>query len=280
MSINNLLPLFLLLITFISFSSPLTTSPGLWHHHHHSNHHTYKCTTGDCQNGQHAIHHDQHGKYVGHYKHGQIISGRGIHTHHKKGDYYRGHFQEGKYHGIGVLHRGSTTYHGKYSNGILSGPVTTTLRNGTRWSSHYHNSTPWSGQTRWPWCIDQSRKDCLEHSVYIGHWKRGQPNGYGIVFNGTHRYDGHFVNGRFNGHGILHIKNILRYDGDFQIGMKHGTGILYDLIKHEKYSGEFQNDFKHGYGYTKIPGYLYGFYIYKNYWIRDQKMKNLPHNEL
>ena len=33
-------------------------------------------------------------------------------------------------------------------------------------------------------------------------------------------------------------------------------------------------------GNTKIPGYLYGFYIYKNYWIRDQKMRNLPHNEL
>jgi hypothetical protein len=280
--------LLVLLLTNFLFQSNHSkkTSPGSWHEHHRasfssSSHRLYHptCSKGNCTHGQSTLHHHLHGPHAAFYHDGRIMSGRGIHNI-SHNHYYRGHFQNNTYHGLGVMHRGRTTYHGRYHKGVLSGPVTTTLRNGTVWRSHFHNSIPWSGKTRWPWCIDDTRIDCLDHGVYLGHWWMGKPNGFGIFINGTVRYEGGFIDGTFTGHGILMIENQYRYDGYFQMGEKHGNGVMYDLHKHVKFWGEFRENEKHGIGFTRWPGFLYGFNVRKNMWRNGIQKIDLPHSEL
>ena len=214
-----------LLLTILQSTHSKKTSPGSWHEYHHalfqlpqfnssstsaspSSGRLYHptCIKGNCLHGQSTLHHHLHGPHAAFYHDGLIISGRGIHNI-SHNHYYRGEFLNNTYHGLGVVHRGRTTYHGRYHKGVLSGPVTTTLRNGTVWRSHFHNSIPWSGKTRWPWCIDKTRLDCLDHGVYLGHWWMGKPNGFGIWINGTVRYEGSFIDGTFTGHGVLMVKN-------------------------------------------------------------------------
>ena len=261
--------------------SSATTSPGSWHHHHVGHKHAaHDCTAGDCINGASTKHFHRFGPYQGHYQDGHIVTGRGVDLLDRGGHFYRGHFKDSKWHGLGVLHKGTTTYHGRWSNGVLSGPVETTLRNGTVWLAHFSkNSTPWIGQTRWPWCVDATVVNCLDHGMYLGRWFRGQPNGFGIFANGTHRYEGDWASGTFAGHGIYQTTSF-RYDGNFQLGEMHGEGVYYDLVAHTKFSGEFQHGKREGVGFLKTPGFLWGFQIKKNIWRNGTQMMDLPHDEL
>ena len=277
-----ILVLFIYLPNVITTSS--TTSPVSFHSHHLAPNNNHETITNEIiknkTNGTSTILLQQHGSHHGTYKSGQIIAGRGIHLHERNGHFYRGHFENSKYHGIGVLHKGSTTYHGRWFNGSFGGPVTTTLRNGTVWSSHFHDSKPWNGKTRWEWCIDTTAVDCLDHSTYFGKWFRGQPSGDGVFTNGTWRYEGHFLNGMFAGHGTLLVENKYRYDGEFEMGEMHGQGVYWDLKRHSKFWGAFASGRKEGIGYTKTPGFLYGFVIEKNIWRDGIQKMALPHNEL
>ena len=256
------------------------TSPGSWHHHNIGHEHaSHDCIVGDCHDGPSTVDLDLHGPHSGEYLSGKIVSGRGVHKL-NRGHFYRGNFENSKWHGVGVLHRGSTTYHGRWHHDNLNGPVTTTLRNGSIWTSHFHNSAPWNGKTRWAWCIDDSRSDCLEHGTYLGEWLRGRPNGLGIFTNGTLRYEGHWTDGSFANLGVIMVENKYRYDGQFSMGMMHGEGIYWDLVKHTKYWGSFVDGKRDGIGYLKTPGFLFGFNIVKNIWRNGVQKANLPHREL
>ena len=271
------------LLLVVAASATSEHLPGAFHKHHasrlepHKRHsHTF-CIEGDCAEGQGRISTPYHGAFHGTYYRGKIWSGRGVQNI-TDTEHYRGAFAKGKPHGIGVLHKfsGSTKYYGRFVQNTLIGPVTTVLRNGSRWHSRWKNGVPISGRTRWEWPASS------EHGIYMGAWKNGKPAGYGVWLNGTDRYEGTFQDGEFSGSGMLMTSRNggVRYDGKFLDGVFHGWGTLLEP-NHHRYDGTFKHGKRHGVGYTRKPGFLWGTYIVKDVWRKGKIIRNdLPHSEL
>jgi len=60
---------------------------------------------------------------------------------------------------------------------------------------------------------------------YIGEWKKGQMNGFGIFnYPDGKSYKGYFEKDKKNGFGIYSGKNILRYEGKYKKGKQYGIG--------------------------------------------------------
>ena len=144
-------------------------------------------------------------------------------------------------------------------------------------------------------------------SKYIGKWKKGKKNGFGIYIssNEQYSYEGEWQNDLKNGIGIIkdhdeissaifsndnlvkkeikidipdgekiHIySNGYKYDGNFKDGFKHGKGILISGDNNEKYTGEWKYGFKHGEGSLalyKSHSHL-PYIFYDGEWKYDQK---------
>ena len=263
---------------------PSKTSPGAFHKHRaralpaHQRHSHAECIAGDCRDGKSSIRTKYHGEYHAEYRDGAVWTGRGLSV--SETEHYRGHFESGQRHGVGVLHRfsGSTRYYGRFVHGIPIGPVVTVLRNGTRWISRFLNGVPNSGKTKWEWPKDS------EHGVYMGEWRAGAPSGFGVWINGTDRYEGFFREGKFHGFGIWMTSRSggVRYDGNFFEGLFSGHGILLEP-GHRRYDGSFERGMRHGIGMSRTPGAFWGTIIEKHVWNNGVIMPdymNLPHSEL
>ena len=60
---------------------------------------------------------------------------------------------------------------------------------------------------------------------YIGEWKKGQMNGFGIFnYPDGKSYKGYFEKDKKNGFGIYSGKNNLRYEGKYKKGKQYGIG--------------------------------------------------------
>ena len=220
-----------------------------------------------------------HGEFHAEYRNGKVWSGRGVHAI-SDTEHYRGYFEDGQRHGVGVLHRfsGSTRYYGRFVFGSAVGPIVTVLRNGTRWHSRWLEGVPNSGKTKWEWPKDS------EHGVYMGQWRQGSPAGFGIWLNGTDRYEGTFKEGKFHGFGIWMTSRNggVRYDGIFSEGLFDGRGTLLEP-GHNRYDGSFKRGLRHGIGFSRAPGMFWGTTIAKHVWKEGEilpKWRDLPHDEM
>lgn len=104
-------------------------------------------------------------------------------------------------------------------------------------------------------------------TVYVGNWKYGKKDGFGIVkkFN-TVQYEGFWKEGRMNGEGKLYKNGHLHFDGNFKNNEKHGYGVLYSSCGKVIYEGEWKKDKKDGYGKEDS-----GWDIYKGQWKNDMR---------
>lgn len=102
---------------------------------------------------------------------------------------------------------------------------------------------------------------------YIGEWKHGLRNGYGVyTFESGNKYEGEWEYGLRYGYGIFTYADGNRYEGEFKNEMCHGYGI-YTWANGNRYEGEFRNGYAHGYGilYDKD-----GSEIQKGYWANNK----------
>jgi len=119
---------------------------------------------------------------------------------------------------------------------------------------------------------------------YIGKWKKGNQNGFGIYINSKNKTSsviynkGKLIKQTFkidieDGKHIYEYTNGYKYDGNFVNGFKHGEGTLISGDNNEKFVGEFKNGFKHGEG--KLALYKFGnhlpYLFYDGEWKYDQK---------
>ena len=87
---------------------------------------------------------------------------------------------------------------------------------------------------------------------YIGHWTRGNMDGYGILYNadGTIAYQGDFKNGAIEGNGIYYLPGGHYYIGGFQKNKMNGYGALH-YNNGNSWEGEFKDHKKNGIGLLK-----------------------------
>ena len=87
---------------------------------------------------------------------------------------------------------------------------------------------------------------------YIGHWTRGNMDGYGILYNadGTIAYQGDFKNGAIEGNGIYYLPGGHYYIGGFKNNKMNGYGALH-YNNGNSYEGEFKDHKKNGIGLLK-----------------------------
>jgi hypothetical protein len=88
---------------------------------------------------------------------------------------------------------------------------------------------------------------------YLGEFKNGQQNGYGVWKKNQKKADGEvhegiFVNGNKNGIGITKFSNGNFYKGHFYQNQRQGYGEMHWLTKKCSYRGEWANGLQHGLG--------------------------------
>ena len=86
-----------------------------------------------------------------------------------------------------------------------------------------------------------------EESQYIGGWRGGCREGYGIYYSDGNKYEGQWKNDKRNGFGISYLHDGNKYKGEWKNNLYNGYGICYFSDGH-KYEGEWKNGKYEGYG--------------------------------
>lgn len=96
--------------------------------------------------------------------------------------------------------------------------------------------------------IEAKKKKYPNGDYYEGEWKKGAPNGKGVMtYANGNRYVGQWNFGVIEGQGIMAYKNGDCYDGYWEKGEPNGTGTMKYAIGNI-YEGEWYNDMCHGTG--------------------------------
>ena len=98
---------------------------------------------------------------------------------------------------------------------------------------------------------------------YIGHWKNGNMDGYGLLFNtdGNLLYQGEFIDGVISGNGLFYINQKNYYIGEFDNNQMNGYGLLH-FENGIEWEGKFVQHHKHGVGLLKLPDERMFIYVY------------------
>lgn len=164
----------------------------------------------------------QRGNFVKGQLHGKVtteIPGKGT---------VKAQFVNGKKHGRAVIHFTSgKVYEVFYRNGVLVEGVQSTDM--YKSYSGEHNDI---GQKH-----GYGKAVYLDGDTYVGNWKEGKPNGYGIYLwsDGNAFYQGQFLDGKWHGYGVIFKKGYSKYIGQWVKGKEDGQGIKY-------YIGSFSNE--------------------------------------
>lgn len=88
---------------------------------------------------------------------------------------------------------------------------------------------------------DAKKKKYPNGDYYEGEWKKGQPNGIGImIYASGDTYEGSWILGKFDGSGKMNYKNGNIYNGMWKNGKAHGDGIL-SCNNGNRYEGKWIN---------------------------------------
>jgi len=168
------------------------------------------------------------------------------------GDYYKGEFKAGLFHGHGLFETASMRYRGDFFEGAATGKGKISYSDGAFYSGDVEAATPHgygtleAGGSRY--------KGSFEHGVYHGHgelmlanndhyiglFSKGNYQGRGIYTTADkERYSGYFEQGEFTGEGSF-LSADVRYEGHFKQWQFHGAGVYYDN-RGGKFTGEFVN---------------------------------------
>jgi hypothetical protein len=134
------------------------------------------------------------------------------------GDYYEGHFLDGKFHGLGRLFtRKSWIIKGNWTSGKLK---TGSIEN-------------------------------FDHKKYEGELLNLEPSGLGTEESDEYIYVGSFLKGKKNGTGKIDWKDGTWYQGNFIMGRIEGKGKFHGL--ESDYEGDWKANKMHGLGIRTWP---------------------------
>lgn len=156
---------------------------------------------------------------------------------------YKGNFENGMYHGHGILYHEPTIkdhyekenikYEGEFLNGLYHGK-------GTLYS--FFGKRLYDGE---------QNKDFYIKKIYEGDFCKGLYHGKGITYDycGNIKYEGDYVKGKSEGFGKIYIPGIyknIEFEGEFVDNKYHGIGTQY-LYRDDdegpiKVIGEYSND--------------------------------------
>ena len=171
---------------------------------------------------------------------------------------YKGEWKDDKMHGQGIYTTNKFSYKGTFNQGNFDGEGVLTKLN--KWGAIieekkgvFKDGNFIKGDVK----IDFIR-GYLAGFRYEGPWSDGAPNGNGILFFYSSKYDyeGGFRDFYFHGQGKLITNNYI-YEGEWKDDMYHGQGTM-TLPNGDKYVGEWKDNLKNGQGtYTLIDGTKY-----------------------
>lgn len=75
--------------------------------------------------------------------------------------------------------------------------------------------------------VEAKKKKYPNGDYYEGKWKKGNPNGIGIMkYANGDTYEGNWLRGKFSGQGVMKYANGNVYDGNWTFGEMYGHGIM------------------------------------------------------
>lgn len=163
-----------------------------------------------------------------------LPDGYGTLKYHKQGKEYTGDWEQGRYHGHGILKNGQgDVYEGPFIQGLKEGQdATMTFRDGRTFHGRYH--------------LDKMREGLLKFadgSFYDGLLENNKRNGFGLyTFPSGDQYEGQWRNDLMHGRGRMEWKSDgTWYNGDWEYGIQHGMGTEVDSDGTIKHQGRFQH---------------------------------------
>ncbi|RMI00131.1 MAG: hypothetical protein D6681_11420, partial [Calditrichaeota bacterium] len=186
---------------------------------------------------------------------GDCDEGRGTYIW-SNGDRYEGQWENGLYHGLGVLYnsRGVLKKRGIWLEGVYYGRnLSGDCRNGTG-KIELANEDIYEGTFR-EYVIEGTGKYIFHTGdVYEGEFRDGKPHGTGtyIWTEVGDTFTGDFSRGKIQGKGVYRFANGDVYEGLFRRGMRHGRGIM-TWRSGERYEGSWRRDEITGKGVYYYP---------------------------
>lgn len=195
---------------------------------------------------------------------------------------YVGNFLNGNFHRKGIIYiDGKKIYSGEWKDGQRHGYGKSYYKGqNQRFEGLWKKDFPYSGKiysNQGKLIFDGLFKDfsgffpfyedVLLEKIYLGKWKNGKKDGYGILkkFNSL-EYKGFWKQGKMSGKGELFEKGFLRYNGEFKENERDGQGVQYYRNGKVKYEGGWKKGKEHGYGQEYTD-----FQIYKGLWKDGMK---------
>jgi hypothetical protein len=174
--------------------------------------------------------------FVGQEKAG-VINGWGI-VRLNNGDYYRGQFKDGLFHGYGEMRTQALFYKGSFVNGARDGLGRQVSSNKSYFGFFKEDRKHGVAIVE----IDHGKE------VIRGYYRSGHVQGFGILeLNlGEKIFTGYFKNSKLNDIGMEQCKKY-NYLGQFHDNKKHGFGMI-NYTEGSKYMGSWENDLRHGHG--------------------------------
>ena len=183
---------------------------------------------------------------------------------------YEGEWKNSKRDGLGILtKKNSAKFIGYFIQDNVNGFGKLTDKNGDEYLGYWKNSE-FSGlgvytkkkiiSYKGYWSKDKQDKFGIEQwptLEYIGEYKNGVKNGYGIMNIGGGVYQGQMKGGNIEGIGKFIFNDKRRYEGEFVNNKMEGLGILY-FPDGKIFVGNFKDDLQNGFGvfYTNKKIYV------------------------
>lgn len=99
--------------------------------------------------------------------------------------------------------------------------------------------------------VEAKKKKYPNGDYYEGKWKKGNPNGIGIMkYANGNIYEGNWVEGQISGKGVMKYANGNIYDGNWTNGKMYGQGIM-KYANGNVYEGNWNANYPYGKGTMK-----------------------------
>lgn len=194
-------------------------------------------------------------RYIGGFDQGRF-HGFGVLNYDVEGGKYAGHWVEGLRDGLGKEECGEETYEGDFSADLRHGNGTLTNKTGTFRGMFVDGemlddeaAVSYADGTTYHGCIKQLLKDGVgrertpNKDVYDGEFRNDLRHGVGVLTQANGDvYQGQWHEGHPHGSGCMTYADGMVYEGRFSKGMKHGNGVLLDTKSQQSFNVTYRNN--------------------------------------
>jgi hypothetical protein len=186
----------------------------------------------------------------GEFRNGYIYNGEGVVRMRQAGDYMIGKWKRGEMHGKGVACKDGWKYEGEFENGLYHGQGVLTYSTGKTLSGTFVKGTVQNGTGH------LKVKGSADYAT--GTWVDGVLDGPGTTFTAGLMYEGNFRAGEWHGQGVVTYPTCETLKGEFRKGkIFNGEGTLKQADSANVMSGTWVNGKLHGPGVTNTGGWRY-----------------------